>query len=84
MSLSNRIFNKRISRAEIEQIVLIDAGRHDQERCFLDLGGLRRILDELNQLVLEDDRSGRYRQIATHLKSGFIDPRDTSFLEILN
>ena len=84
MPLSDRIFDKRVSRAEIEQIVLVDAGRHDQERCFFDLGRLRRILDELNQLVLEDDRSGRYCQIATHLKSGFVDPGDTPFLEIFD
>ena len=84
MPPSDRIFNKRITRPEIEQIVLVDARRHDQERCFLDLRRLRRILDELNQLVLKDNRSGRYCQIASHLKSGFVDPGDAPFLEIFN
>ena len=84
MALRDGIFDERIARAEIEQIVLVDAGRHDQKRRLLDLRRLRRVLDELDQLVLEHDRSRRRRQIAADLESGFIDPRDAPLLEILD
>ena len=84
MPLRDRIFNKRISCPEVEQIVLVNARRHDQQRCLLDLRRLRRILDELNELVLKDDRPRRYCQIAPHLESGFVNPGDTPFLEIFD
>src|SRR6187397_1779488 len=84
MSPRDRIFNKRISDAEIEQIVLVDAMRHDQERCLLDLHRLRRILDELNEFVLKDDRPRCYCQIESHLESGFVNPGDTPLLEIFD
>ena len=59
-------------------------GGHHQERGFLDLGRLRRVLDELNQFILEHDRSGRYREVTAYLKCGFVDPGDAPFLEILD
>src|SRR5258705_3789891 len=72
--LRDRIFNKRVSHAEIEQIVLVNARWHDQERRFLDFRRLRRVLDELNQLVREDKPSGRYCRIRIHLKKGIVYP----------
>ena len=84
MSLSDGILDKRVARAEIEQIVFVDAGRHDQKRRLLDLRRLRGILDELNQLVLKHDRSGRYRQIAADLEGGFVDPGNAPLLQILD
>ncbi len=84
MALSNRIFNERISRAEIQQVVLVDARRHDQKRCLLDVGRLWRIFDELDQLVFEDDRSRCCREISADLKCGFVNPGDAPFPDIFN
>jgi hypothetical protein len=84
MPLRDRILDEGVSRAEIEQIILVDAGWHDQKRCLLDLRRLGGVLDQLNQLVLEDDRSGRYRQIAADFEGGFVDPGDTPLLQILD
>ena len=84
MALGDSIFDERISGAEIEQIVFVDAGRDDQERRLLDLGRLRRILNKLDQFVLEYDRSRGNRKIATDLEGGFIHPRDAPFLKILD
>ena len=84
MALRNGIFHERVARAEIEQIVLVDAGRHDHKRRLLDLCGLRRVLNELDQLVLEHDRAGRGSEIAADLEGGFIHPRDAALLQILD
>ena len=84
MALGDSIFNERISGAEIEKIVFVDAGRDDQERRLLHLGRLRRILNKLDQFVLEYDRSRGNRKIATDLEGGFIHPRDPTFLKILD
>src|SRR5262249_14927193 len=74
MSLSNGIFNERVSGAEVEQIVLVDAGRDDQEGRFLDLDRPRRILNELYQFILKYDRPRGGGQITSNLKGGFIHP----------
>ena len=78
------IFDKRVSRAEIEQIIFVDAGRHDHERRFLDLGRLRGILDQLDQFVLEHDRSGRCGKIATDFEDRLVDAGDPPLLQILD
>ena len=51
--------DKRVLRPQIEHVVLVDPGRHDQERPAIHRLRARRILDQLHQLVLEDDLSGR-------------------------
>jgi hypothetical protein len=51
---------------------------------FLDVGRLRRILDQLDQFVLEDDRSWSDGEIAADLKGRFVNPRNAPLLEILD
>ena len=48
---------------EIENVELVDPGRHDQERRAQHGLRGRRILDELHQLVLEDHLAGRRRHV---------------------
>ncbi len=78
------IFDERIARAEIEQIVFVDAGRNQQQRRLLDLGRLRRVLNELDEIVLVHDLSGRDGKIAADLEGGLVNPRDPALLEILD
>ena len=84
VALRDGVLNKRIPRAKIKQIILIDAWWHDKQRRLLDLARLRRIFDELDQFIFEDDRSWRYRKISPNLEGGLIDPGDSSLLDIFD
>jgi hypothetical protein len=55
-------------RREIEDVELVDPGRHDQQRPLEHRRGRGRVLDELHQLVFEDDLAGRAGEIAADLE----------------
>jgi hypothetical protein len=84
MALRYGVFDEGIALAEIEQVVLVDTGRHDQQRGLLDLRRHRRVLDQLDQLVLVDDGARRVGEIAADLEPGFVDPRDPPLLNVLD
>ena len=56
-------FDVGFFRLEIEDVELVDPGRHDQERRAQHRLRGRRVLDELHQLVLEDHLAGRRRHV---------------------
>ena len=41
---------------------------------FSTLGGLRRVLDQLNQFVFKDDTPRCNCEVTPHFKCGFVDP----------
>ena len=51
--------DQRVGRGEVEDVVLHDPGRHDQDRLGQDRPGGRRVLDQLTQPVPEHDLAGR-------------------------
>jgi hypothetical protein len=53
---------------EIEDVELVDPGRHDQDRPLEHARGRGRVLDELHQLIFEDHLAGRDREIAADLE----------------
>ena len=55
-------------RREVEDVELIDPRRHDQHRRLEHFRRRGRILDELDQLVLEHDLARREREIAANLE----------------
>ena len=59
---------KDFSGVEIEDVELVDPGRHDQQRPLQHRLGRRRVLDELHQIVLEDHLAGRDREVAADLE----------------
>jgi hypothetical protein len=54
--------------AQIEDIVLVDPGRDDQQRPLVDLFGGRRVLDQLDQVVLVDHLARRHRDVLADLE----------------
>ena len=84
VSLRDRVFDEGIPGAEIEQIILVDAGRRDQQRGLFDLGGLRLVLDQLDQVVFVDDGAGGGGEVAADLEGGFVDARDAALLEVVD
>ena len=67
-ALRHAPLDERFLRREIEDVVLVDPRRDDQQRPLQHLRRRRRVLNELHQLVLEDHLAGRDREIATDLE----------------
>ncbi len=68
VAVLGRPLDEGVLRLEIEDVELVDPGRHDQERHRIDLVGQRRVLDQLHQLVLEDDLAQRGGDVLAHLE----------------
>ena len=55
VSLGNSMADEGIARLQVQDVVLVDGGRDDQQRPFTDRGRAGLVLDELDKLVLVDD-----------------------------
>jgi hypothetical protein len=82
VALLDRIAHHRVLRLQVEDVVLVDAGRHHQEGPRRDRLGLRRVLQELHQLVFIDHRAGRHRKIAADLEGAVIGHRDATLFQV--
>ena len=74
--LVDGVLDEAVLRLQVQDVELVDPGRHDQERAFVDLLGCRRILDELHQLVLVDHLAGRGRDVLADLEGGLVGHAD--------
>ncbi len=63
-------FEEAALRREIHNVVLVDPRRAGQQRYRVDLLRLRRVLDELHQVVAVHDLARRRRKVAAHLEKG--------------
>jgi hypothetical protein len=72
LSLVNAPLDERVLRLEVEDVELVDPGRHDQQRTALHRRGRRRVLDQLHELVLKDDLAGRVGDVLAELEGGEI------------
>src|SRR5262245_6712901 len=68
MTLIERPFDEGVILAQVEYVIFVDPRRYDQERTFK--GFFRRgfILDELDQVILINNRAWRRCEIAADLK----------------
>ncbi len=64
-ALVDRELDEGFLRHEIEDVIFVDPGRHHDQRPLVDLLRRRRVLDELDEVVLEDDLTRRDGQIAS-------------------
>ena len=58
VALVDQVLHHRVARAQVEDVVLHDPRRHDQQRLGMDRLGRRRVLDQLDQLVAEHHLAG--------------------------
>ena len=56
-----QILHQRILRRQVEDVVLHDPGRHDQDRLRMHLVGGRIVLDQLDQFIAKHDLAARGR-----------------------
>jgi hypothetical protein len=82
VALLHRVAHHRVFRLQVEDVVLVDAGRHHQEGPRRDRLGLRRILQELHQLVFIDHRTGCHRQVAADLEGAVVGHRDATLFQV--
>ena len=71
MPLGDGPFDETVFFSQVKDVIFIDPGRRDQQRCFIDLGRARAVLNKLHQPVLIDDLARRGRDVFADLK-GFI------------
>ena len=67
--LPHQIVDERVVRLQIEDVVLHDPRRHDQQRLGVHLGGLRRVADQFDQVVPEYHFALRDGQVAADFKA---------------
>ena len=82
MSRIDDVPHERVLRPQVENVVLVDARRHEEKRCLVDCGGRRRILDQLDQLIAEHHAARRERQVAADLECRFVGHRDAPALRV--
>ena len=70
--------NERVLRLKVENVVLVNAGWHDDERALVHAVGCRDVLDQLNQLVLVDHAARRRADVVAHLECRFVGHRDST------
>jgi hypothetical protein len=66
--LIDRPSDEAFLRDKVEDVVLVDPGRHDEERPLVHFFRARAVLNELDELVLEHDLAGRDREILADLE----------------
>ena len=63
VAVLHRPFHERAPRREVHDVVLVDPRRAAEQRAFVDLFGLRRVCDQLDQLVAKDDFAPRRGEV---------------------
>ena len=76
VTLLDRPADERVPRPQIENIELVDPGRDDQQRPPLHGLGGRRILQQLDQVILVDDLARRRGNILADLERRHVGHRD--------
>ena len=74
--LLDRPLDQRVLFAQVEDVVLVDPRRHDEQRPLRHLLRRRLVLDQLHQVVLEDDLAGRGRDVDAELEGLGVGHRD--------
>src|SRR5262249_31585482 len=83
VALLERVAGERIARLQIQYVELVDAGRNHHQWPRAYRFGQRAILDQLDELVLEDDRAGCDREITSDLECLFAGHGDPPLAEVL-
>ena len=72
MALLHRITNQGVLWLQVEDVVLVDARRHQQEGAFVDLRRERGVLQQLKVLVLKDHAAFGGGHVAAYLEGAVI------------
>ena len=82
VALFDRVPDEGIFRPQVENVVLVDARRDDQQRTLEHGRRRRRVLISSISLVLKDDAARCHRQIASYLECRLVGHRDPAPLRV--
>jgi hypothetical protein len=80
--LLHRVADERVLRLQVEDVELVDARRHHDERPLVDLGCQRLVLDQLHQRVFVHHRALAGGDVASHFEGRLVGLRDLAFLQV--
>ena len=75
LALAHQVLDHAALGREVDEVVLVDHRRHDQQRLLAHRRRLRRVPDQLEQLGAHDDRAGRGRDVDADLEPRRVDAR---------
>ena len=73
LALAHQVLDHAALGREVDEVVLVDHRRHDQQRLLAHRRRLGRVPDQLEQLGAQDDRAGRGRDVDADLERVAID-----------
>ena len=83
VSLGNSMADEGIAWLQVQDVVLVDGGRDDQQRPFTDRGCGGLVLDELDKLVLVDDGARGRADVSADLEGIGWRLRDAALLQVV-
>jgi hypothetical protein len=84
VALADRITNQRVLGLQIEDVELVDARGHQQERLFIDLWRERLVFDQLEKLILKNHRTFGGGHVFAHFKQAFVGHRNVPLLQVMH
>ncbi len=81
--LLDRKPHQRVVGLQIEDVVLVDRRRHEQQRPRMHALGQRGVLDELEQIVFKHHLACGSCHVAAHLENRFIGLRHSTLFQVL-
>ena len=78
MPLADGPADEGVLGLQIENVIFVDARRHDHERPPADPCGRRRVLQQLDQLVAENHAAGRHREVTPDLERAVVAHRNAA------
>ncbi len=83
VALRDGVADQRVLGLQVEDVELVDARRHEQDRPLVHLRRQRLVLDQLEQLVLEDHRALGRRDVAADLERALVGLRQVAALGVV-
>ncbi len=82
--LRHGIADEGVFRLQVQDIKLVDARRHEQERPLKHPGGQRLVFDQLEQLVFEHHGTLGGGHVLAHLKQAFVGHGHMALTDVVN
>ena len=83
VALGNRMADEGLAWLQVQDVVLVDGRRDDQQRPLADRGRAGLVLDELDELVLVDDGARGGADVAADLEGIGWRLRDAALLQVV-
>ena len=83
VALRHGVADQRVFGLQVQDVELVDAGRHQQKRLLEHLGGERLVFDQLEQLVLEHHRAFGGGHVFANFKQALVRHGHMALLQVM-